>query len=162
MKPLGPLIVAPRLLFSPLTRFLSEFRSSRWKRHFPALKSNYWSSNVLAVGAVSDSGSTWSRWAKIETVHPGISLHRSPPPHELQLMRLSLFVAEMKIPTIPQEEINRRSPEIRPSTEQQETPEIPNCNYYFQRLTTFSFLFTALVSSLIVMESRPCRSDWGR
>lgn len=45
---------------------------------------------------------------------PGIILHWTFSPPELTLMRLWVFVVEMKIPTIPQEKINHLPSEIQP------------------------------------------------
>lgn len=64
-------------------------------------------------------------------------------------MRLSVFVSEMKIPTIPQEKMNQPSPEIRPNAELQEAAKKRvNLNYYYRHLMTFKFIFTFLDSYL--------------
>lgn len=73
----------------------------------------------------------FSCWHRLNTLceesHPGIRLHRTSSPSELPLMRLSVFVSEMKIPTIPQEKINHQSPEIRQNTERWETARCKIC-----------------------------------
>lgn len=72
-------------------------------------------------------------WHRLNTLseesHPGIRQHRTSSPSELPLMRLSVFVSGMKIPTIPQEKINHQSPEIRQNTEWWETARCKICHF---------------------------------
>lgn len=58
-----------------------------------------------------------SKQEQRQTSHPGIRLYQHFSPCELQLMRLSVFVREMKISTIPQEKITPHSADIRPNRE---------------------------------------------